>query len=138
MAPGCSSCGRAPATRVALNMPMCEACFGDILLMSIAQIDSMLPSPVPSYAQTGNVRPEHGLAGNVSQSPVPTPSNVSAPQGQQQFRDSVAELLAATEPSPVGSQRAARSNCEACRLSGDKACMFCHNPGPPPPPAGQS
>ncbi|XP_044402273.1 uncharacterized protein [Triticum aestivum] len=70
---------------------------------------------------------------------IPIPSNAGAPQGQQQFRDPVVELLAATEPSPpAGSQRAAYSRCEACRLSGDKACMFCHNPGPPPPPAGQS
>ncbi|XP_044385925.1 protein transport protein sec31 isoform X2 [Triticum aestivum] len=163
-APGCSSCG-ARATRVALKMPFCDACFRDTFMANApppqhTRIGSMLPSPVPSYnyAQTGTVRPQHTLAGNVSSSPVPTPSNVhpelpatpspssvptpsnaGAPQGQQQHRDSVVELLAATEPSPpAGSQRAAYSRCEACRLSGDKACMFCHNPGPPPPPPGQS
>ncbi|KAM3279260.1 hypothetical protein ACQJBY_046525 [Aegilops geniculata] len=170
-APGCSSCG-ARATRVALKMPFCEACFRDTFMANAppqharigsklprpvpsynyaqtgtapppqhAQIGSKLPSPVPSYnyAQTGNARPQHTLAGNVSSSPVPAPSNAGAPQGQQQYRDSVVELLAATEPSPpAGSQRAAYSRCEACRLSGDKACMFCHNPGPPPPPPGQS
>ncbi|XP_044402279.1 uncharacterized protein [Triticum aestivum] len=143
-APGCSSCG-ARATRVALKMPFCEACFRDTFMANAppqhARIGSKLPSPVPSYnyAQTGNARPQHTLAGNVSSSPVPAPSNAGAPQGQQQYRDSVVELLAATEPSPpAGSQRAAYSRCEACRLSGDKACMFCHNPGPPPPPPGQS
>ncbi|XBI85309.1 hypothetical protein VPH35_093468 [Triticum aestivum] len=140
-APGCSSCG-ARATRVALKMPFCDACFRDTFMANAppqhAQIGSKLPSPVPSYnyAQTGNAPPQHG---NVSSSPVPTPSNAGVPQGQQQYRDPVVELLAATEPSPpAGSQRAAYSRCEACRLSGDKACMFCHNPGPPPPPPGQS
>nr|XP_020156137.1 proline-rich protein LAS17-like [Aegilops tauschii subsp. strangulata] len=101
-APGCSSCG-ARATRVALKIPMCDACYRDAFMANAppqhARIASKLPSPVPTPS---NVHPE--LPATPAPSPVPTPSNGNPGQPSPAMRDFLA-LIESPSPAPAAGQQ---------------------------------